>query len=412
MLLSIKDHLLLLFVTILGLNCYSQISFEKGYYIDNSGQKVECLIKNIDWKNNPKDFEYKLSETSDIKNTNISYVREFGIYNDSKYIREQVKIDRSRESIDNLSRSSEPIFSEEKLFLKVLVEGKANLYLYVDENLRRYFYNKEDSNIEPLIYKRYNTLDYYYIKENVQFKQQLWNDLKCSIIEMKRVENLKYKKNSLISFFTDYNRCNNSDFTNYNENKKRDLFNLSIRPRLNNASLKIENTRSNFTDTDLGSKLNFGFGIEAEYILPFNKNKWSISIEPTYQSFKSEKTTNANNISGGSLTTKVAYSSIEIPLSLRHYFFLNDDSKIFANVSYVFDANLNSSVEFINTNNIVFSTLDIQTRTNLAFGVGYKIYDTYSLEVRYQTRRELLGEYVFWNSNYQTLSIIFGYSIF
>lgn len=34
-----------------------------------------------------------------------------------------------------------------------------------------------------------------------------------------------------------------------------------------------------------------------EYNFHFNKNKWSVSIEPTYQNYKTEKTTNVSNVS-------------------------------------------------------------------------------------------------------------------
>ena len=81
-----KKQLLFLLITILSFNCYSQISFEKGYYIDNSNQKTNCLIKNIDWKNNPTQFEYKLSENSESKKKTIESIKEFGINNISKYI--------------------------------------------------------------------------------------------------------------------------------------------------------------------------------------------------------------------------------------------------------------------------------------------------------------------------------------
>ncbi len=57
--------LLLLIITILHLEGYSQITFEKGYIIDNSDQKIECLIKNIDWIFNPVNLEYKISEDSE-----------------------------------------------------------------------------------------------------------------------------------------------------------------------------------------------------------------------------------------------------------------------------------------------------------------------------------------------------------
>jgi len=190
------------------------------------------------------------------------------------------------------------------------------------------------------------------------------------------------------------------------------LFNLTIRPRLNSSSLTLQNSVSNSRDIDFENKTGLGFGLEVEFILPFNKNKWAIAIEPTYQNFKSEKTTVVSNVSGGKLTTNVDYSSIEIPVSIRHYFFLNEDSKIFVNASVLFDFSSKSSIEFTRDDGSNLSSLEIDTRNNLAMGVGYKQHDKYSLEIRYQTSKEILEGYSSWSSDYKTFSVIFGYSLF
>lgn len=405
-----KKLLLLLIATIFSLNVYSQISFEKGYYINNSEQKIDCLIKNLDWKNNPTNFEYKVSENSESINANIKSVKEFGIYNNSKYIRNTVKIDKSSENINNLSYDRNPVFVEEQLFLKVLVEGKSNLYFYENGYLQCFFYNKDNSNIEQLIYKSYLISENEMGKNN-QFKQQLWDNLKCPTIGMNKIEHLEYKKNSLINFFIEYNKCNNSDFINYQRKVKKDLFNLTFRAHLNNSSLSIQNYFSNVNNTDFGNKSGFGFGVEAEYILPFNKNKWAVSIEPTYQNFKSKKTSDVNSISGRKPIVTVDYSSIEVPLSLRYYFFLNKNSKIFINTSYVLDFSLKSSIEYKFTDNSNYN-LEVNTQNNWAFGIGYKFKDKYSLEMRGQTSKNILSDYIYWKSDYNTLSIILGYSLF
>ena len=406
-----KKQLLFLLTTILSFNCYSQISFEKGYYTDNTNQKTNCLIKNIDWKNNPTEIEYKLSENSKSKKISIKSIKEFGIDNISKYVRSTVNIDRSSESTNSLSNDKNPIFKEEELFLKVLVQGRATLYEYVDGNLRRYFYNSDGSNIEQLIFKSYKVNEYEIAKNN-RFKQQLWNDLKCSKFKISKIESLGYKKKELVNFFVKYINCNNQEYINFEEKQKRDLFNLTIRPRINSSSLTIQNLISNSRDTEFENKIGFGLGIEAEFIFPFNKNKWAIAIEPTYQSFKSEKTTNVSNLSGGELIANVDYSSIEVPVSLRHYFFLNNNSKIFINASYIFDLSSKSSIEFTRKDGSNLNLLEIETKSNLALGLGYKHNDKYCIELRYQTNREILGNYSYWSSEYKTLSIIFGYSLF
>ena len=384
---------------LLSINCYSQISFEKGYYINNEGQKIDCLIKNSDWKNNPIDFDYKLFETGEKKTIGINAVKEFGIYNISKYLRKKVKIDRSTIEIDELSNDKKPIFNEEQLFLKTLVEGKANLYLYEDGKLRRYFYNIENSKIEQLVYKEYLT-PYNKIGKNNRYKQQLWNDLRCPNSKKSTIENIAYQKNGLVNLFVKYNECNNEEFTNYEKIQKKDLFNLNIRPGINSSSLSIQNGSVSSLSANFDSELSFRLGIEVELILPFNKNKWAIQIEPTYQYYKSESVV-------ASRSFKVDYKSIELAVGVRHYFFLNTDSKIFINGSFIFDYSNNSVID-INPG----ADLEIKTLANFAFGVGYKHNNKYSFELRYNTNREVLNNYVFWKSDYKALSLIFGYSFF
>ena len=396
-----KKNLLAFLIAVITINCYSQISFEKGHFIDNNNQKINCLIKNTDWMNNPTEFEYKLSENGDVKKTTINSVKEFEIYDASKYVRRTINIDRSTENFNLMTNNRSPVFDEEELFLKVLIEGAANLYFYREGNLKRYFYKRKDTDIEQLIYKSYRTYNDK-LGKNTQFKQQLWNDLKCSNIDLEKLERIEYKKNSLIKFFIEYNTCNNSDFTNYEKNENKDLFNLTIRPRLNSSSLTINNKTTSNSNTDFGNKFGFGLGIEVELILPFNKNKWAILIEATYQSFEAEV-----------LSTTIEYSSVEIPIGLRHYFFINENSKIFANASVVFDVSSNSNITMKRDDNgYVINKLDIATVSNLALGIGYKLNDTYSLEMRYQPNREVLDDYAFWYSDYSTFSMIFGYSFF
>jgi hypothetical protein len=406
---KIKKQLLFLLITILSLNCYSQITFEKGYYINNSNQKVDCLIKNIDWRKNPTEFEYKLSDKTERKALTINSVKEFGIYNISKYIRDSVNIDRSRTSLNDLSNDKHPIFKKEQLFLKELVGGKANLYLYEDINLKRFFYNKDSFNIKQLIHKGYITSENK-IKQNNSFKYQLWNDLRCENITMKEIGKIDYEKNELVNFFVKYNVCNNTEPINYEEKQTKHLFNLTLRPGINYSSLVVENPPSGYYDTDFGSKLGFRFGVEFELIMPFNKNKWAIIFEPTYQFYKSEPEIRIYPNSTVLLRKrypKVEYKSIELPLGIRQYFFLNNNSKIFINGSFIMDIPINSKIVFENGRE-----LEINSALNLAFGIGYKHNDKYNLELRYQLSRNSFEKESNWSSDYHAISLIFGYTIF
>jgi len=404
-----KQILFLALTMILSVKSFSQIIFESGYFINVSNQRIECLIKNIDWKSNPSKFEFMLLQDTIVQIGTIETVKEFGIIDVSKYIRSTVKMDRSSDEINKMSSERNPDFKEEHLFLKVLIEGSASLYLYENGSLKRFFYNLDDSEIKQLVYKRY-LLDNQIVRNNY-FKQQLFRDLKCQTIFLNNVENLKYTKGHLERFFIKYNECAGSNYINHISKKKKDMFNLSFRPGLNYSTFALKNSVLS-RDVDFESKPNYRFGIEAEFILPFNKNKWSIIIEPTYQYFNSEKKNKVNNISGGSIVSRINYQSIELPIGIRHYFFFNDKSKIFVDISYLFDYSFDSFIEFTRIDGSLLGSIEVWSRRNLALGTGYKYNNKYSLVMRYQTGRDLVGDELAWNSWYKTFSVIFGYSLF
>ena len=393
-----KKLLLALFTLILSVNSSAQINFEKGYFINNSGEKTECLIKNIDWKNNPTEFLYKLLENDTPKTATIEMVKEFGVNNISKYSRANVNIDRSSEMADKLSTNKSPVFNEEQLFLKTLVEGKANLYYYEDGNLTRFFVSNDSSKIEQLIFKSYIG-EGITIHENNHFRQQLLNSLQCNTISKNDLKNINYKKKELTKLFVKYNKCSNSGFTEFEKKQERDKFNLNIRPGINFSSMSVYNTssRRNF---DFDSELSFRIGIEAEFILPFNKNKWALIVEPNYQYYKSE-------IEFETQTITADYHTIQIPFGLRHYFFLNNYSKIFLNSAIALDFSGDSKIERNDR-----TLYEIEKGNNMSFGVGYNHNGKYSLEFRYLPTREIIKNYGYVDSEYKRVSLIFGYNIF
>lgn len=408
-----KKNLLLFIISILYFEGYSQISFEKGYIINDSDQKIECLIKNNDWIFNPSYIEYKISEGSEPISADVKTIKEFSIYNASKFVRKTVKVDVSKENISNLSTNKYPEFVEQTLFLKVLIEGISNLYQYESKSMSRFFYNKNNSaQVEQLVYKSYYVANNT-VATNNQFKQQLWMDLKCKTIEMNTIEKLEYTKSSLMKFFKKYYECTNPDSLIVEEKKeKKDLFNLTIRPRINNSSVSVQNLFVKSSSVDFNNELNFGIGVEAEFLFPFNKNKWAFVIEPTYQSFNSEKETYSDYVGGTKVIVNLDYSSIEIPLSLRHYLFFNKDSKLFINASYVLDFSFNSSILITRSDNFIYENLEIQSKSNIALGLGYKFKDKYSIEMRYQSLRKLLPINTIWDSSHSAFSIIIGYTLF
>lgn len=419
----IRQIILLSIACILCYNSYGQIKFEKGYFIDNQGVKTECFIRNKEWNSNPTTFKYSATIDSDIKTKTIQGVQEFGILGKSKYKRFEVSIDRSKDRINDLSSDKEPQFSKEIIFLKVLVEGDAVLYRYIEGSFIRFFYSVKDSQVTQLIHKRYLSEEGT-VGENNYFRRQLWSDLRCKNAEMKEVLNLNYYDKSLTKYFIKYNTCLNPDFKIVEKKRKpKEIFNINIRPGLNQSKLTlVDNPISPFSrDIDFESNQSFRMGLEIEYILPFNKGKWSVFMEPTYQSYKSDEREVDFLPQSVRLRTVVAsadYKSVELPIGLRHSIFINDQSKVFLSGSFVFDFPLDSNVDLIadiprEVNGTNFDLIDdeITSSSSLAFGIGYK-YKKYSVELRYLSNRDIFNEDRETNSEYQTTSLIFGYTIF
>lgn len=406
-----KKLLFSLLLAIICLNSYGQIGFENGYFINESDQKINCLIKNNDWKNNPTEFEYKLSSDDVIQTGYIKTTKEFVIEGLFKFVRTKVNIDRSTDDINKMGTERNPVFKKETLFLKVIIEGNANLYVYEDINLTRFFYKINEGEISQLIYKRYLNSEKE-IDQNNLYKQQLFNDLNCQNKSSKSMEFIKYDQNQLTKLFVNYNTCTNSKSVNYESKQKKDLFNLSIRPGVNFSSVMIENPDGKVNRINFENKANLRFGIEAEFILPYYKNKWAVIVEPTFRSYNSEVTTTSNNVAGGILNSKAKYQSVELPIGVRYYIFLNKKSKLFLNFSYIFDFSSDSNVEITRNDGSVYNSLEVNTRSNFGLGLGYKYGDRFSIEFRSQTSREILGSYIFWNSEYKSQSLILGYSLF
>ncbi|MEM5566022.1 outer membrane beta-barrel protein [Psychroserpens sp. AS72] len=388
----------------------AQIQYEKGYFISNNGSRTECLIKNIDWKNTPTEFSYKINENSSTEAASIEQVSKFEIYNQCIYIRANVEIEVNTTTVNKLDYNDKLELKTQQVFLKILVEGKSNLYMYKDANSKSYYYKLEDNDIKILKYKEYINKNNQ-IAKNQEYKSELWNNLKCNSIDMNLIKNLHYTESDIKDFIVNYNTCMN-DLTYTFINKKREnVFNIAIRPGISFSEASIDTPGGNssiINDLSFDKETSIRFGVELEYIFPFNNGKWSLILEPTYEYYKTEKTYNStpNSIIVRPETANVDYSYINFPLGIRHYSYLNTNSRIFINGSAVFNIPFNSKIDFSN------NVYDIDNVLNLAFGLGYSYKNKFSFEARLSVERELLDKYVTTSGKYKSVSLIFGYTIF
>jgi hypothetical protein len=306
----------LIFFSVSGV---AQIRFEQGYFVDNNDQKTACLIRNTGWLNNPSEFKYKLTEQGELMNAEVQGVKEFGV-GDLKFIRANVKLDTSEQDLKRVNANRYPQWNERERFLKVMIEGKASLYSYKNSNLEKFFFSVDGSPIEQLVYKIFSPEPPHMVT-NLTYLQQLKTRVSCGNISDARLKQIRYDKGPLLKYFESYNACNGQTISTH---KIKRHLNLAITPGIDFQRFLLSDTEGKFKKV-FPKGTAFRLGISVESFLPFNKGKWSVLAEPTYQSYKSKSPNDAE------------YTSLEIPLGIRHSFFLNDNSRIFANALFFLD---------------------------------------------------------------------------
>lgn len=386
--------------SILSIYCYSQIHFEKGYFIDNSNNKTNCLIKNMDWMYNPTEFTYKLSENSNTEIKTIDKIKEFSV-SGIKYKKAFIDIDVSSDKIGDYNYKRNPDFKKETVLLKVLIEGKANLYSYRKINLERFYYSTNSTDIIPLVYKHYMKTSEIAATNN-QYQQQLWMNLRKDNISMQSMKKIKYKQKDLEKYFNSFNGITDTKTkpktATREKEQNKDKFNLYLKTGLSFSSVSI--------NKGLNQVINFKnattprLELEIEYVLPFNKNKWALILSPAYQHCKFKSTNSA--------THTLDYKFIELQFGGRHYMFLNDNSKISLTGLLL---NSYSDDSTLKNNNKPIRYID-NKRVYLNLGVGYTYKNKYSLELKYSVNRNLLQEYDGSEAPFDNISISLGYNLF
>jgi hypothetical protein len=424
-----KSFLLFGLCLILSIGLSAQIKFEQGYVITDKNERIECLIKNISWKSSPKSIEYRLTENSEIKVLDISEFNEFEIYNESKYKKFEVEIDRDEftDERNQISKNKDPQFKKEIILLKYVTEGYASLFSFNESNVDKFFYATDTSQVKQLIYKRYIKLthqvgelvnEHYDVNKsmviytNYEYKNQLLNDLKCEGITQKSVEQLKYNQKELLHFFDKYNACKNSKRIDYTK-KNGNLINVYLQGGISYTQLQLYNLYKTNFDVDIvfDYEIAFRYGFELEYILPYKKKKWAFSVSPAFISYNTEK--HVDYMEYGVIPREVnvtaEYNEIEIPIGLKYYMYLGDKSKIDFNASvitaYSFNSLIDSDSPFLH--DLVPGIKGI----NYQFGVGYVFANALSLDIKYRTNNTLMGAYSYWDGHLNTISMTLGFNI-
>lgn len=206
------------------------------------------------------------------------------------------------------------------------------------------------------------------------------------------------KKITLLLFISLIYLNTNAQYNQEKENQYR----LKV-----NAGLSLANLNMDFARVSNESIFGGSIGIEGEYILPFNKNKWSIVMGLDFHILKKSDTPQYND----RLLT-INYFAMEIPFGARHYFFLNENTSLFINVFYKVNVLLNKKSVIDFQPDYGLDDLDKATGDqNLAFGLGIS-FKKFTIEARMDTNQNILKDYIIYSTDLNKKSLIFSYKLF
>lgn len=388
--------------------CYSQQKFDSGTITFDNGNVIECLIKYSSSLENPTSVTYKISEEAEEKTANLKDIKGFQVGEKAKFEKAIVNFDKSSAKMGELSSSREPEYVEETALLEVLVEGYASLYRLEKNNIIKYFYKLEDSEITPLVYKKYqvNSLT---IRENFEYIQQLNKDVNCDEDYFISNKAVSYNSDDLSKLFKKFNRCKNNILT-FEELEDRAKFKFYAKAGYHFTSnqIKLQGGYNQINKTV--NEGGFEAGLQAELNLPSNYKKWSFIGELTYYNVN----TNFSDIStqGYYSTVETQVNRIRVSTGVRHNFYLQEENE--TNIIYLealvtmfsFKAGKNSALrssKYTSSTGNVEKSFELNTIPNISIGVGFPIYKSLSGNIRYNLPQEYMTKYL--NNTYKISSL-------
>lgn len=369
-----------------------------GYIVYDNGEEKEVYFQNEDYIYSTTKVLYRDQPGAEIKEVSIDRIKEFRVPGSFKFIRARVEIDRSFNSNDDISSGYQPVFTDETIFLRVIVEGGVSLFSYEDKNADRYFMGQQKGQITQLIYKKYNIVveDSRGITENVtgmndSYKEQIKSTLQCSDITDSEVKELSYNRSSLTEIFASYYNCKGTEPVRWSERKKSEIeINARLRsglrvttPEFNSSSVVIAN--SIMLPVSQGASANtilsYFIAGELEFSVPISvTGLFSGFTEITYMNLEGD----LSGVEGEAYGMMMDFQMLRLQGGTRYYYPVSRNLNPFLEFSVAYSFLLNESSS-IRTDVGIGGIRDTDYPHELILGIGLDINRKFNVLARYGT---------------------------
>jgi hypothetical protein len=322
-------NVLICLLLLVSQNAISQQNFIPGYIISLNGDTLRGYIDYRNWNKNPDKVIFREFSGNKAAIYLPNEILAFGI-KDEYYVSATVSIETSPRNTDGLNYDKAVHLQTVTTFLQAMITGKKSLY-HGFYSARDYFYIKQDSTYDLLLYKMYLTGqgDNSMMNENKAYLGQLNYYLgDCPEIE-DRLKKTDYKLQDLLSLFEYYYEQTNSLVS-----FKREVEKLRAETGLlagGTLTSLVFSGPSYFTQTDFNLSVNFTAGLYCDLIIPRNQGKWSFNNELILTSYNVSGTyTEGTENQYTTTTTELGYTYLKINTLVRFkypvgqtYIFLN-----------------------------------------------------------------------------------------
>jgi len=395
----------------LFLNLSFSQKFEKGYFIENNGNKVECFLDKKYQFYSPDIVKYKLLENDNIKEIGLNSIKELSIYNKVIYYKFNVELEVSGVGIEDLNNEKKLNTITKNVLLELVEDGKIKLFVYNFDYKSCFYLLKEPESVPELLdYKKYRSGEQFVaVSENNDYRNEIYNFVKDANISAAELENIEYEEDDLQKVIKRYNEFNNNSLSL--NIKKSKSSKLNIKPRLSilNSSVEYQNLiNSSFNSkSKFDSKVGLGFGIDLELETISN---FSVFLSPIFSSYTNTSTQTIYGVSSNDrvIETKVDYKFIRNLIGVRKYFELKNKKEIYLGANLIFDYVLNSETIQVFHPDLINLNSNFQLGLNLGFDINKRYY----IEFNYDLPKNLSSNTTGRETKYNNISFSVMYNLF
>ena len=414
----------LLFFSVIA---FGQDNFVSGYYIDQNNIKIEGFIEDVNSSNNPESITFKTALDDKSIVIPIANIKEFKVSSNFKHIKYIVKYDYAQV----MNKSEINIYGKEldlrkkTVLAKVIVEGETSFLKVVISDIS-FFYikNSNDENPRLLKYRKYN--DNNTIRENNEFRKQLYDELKSDKLVMANFLNLKYREADLAPIFKDVNVDNNTLVEqNISVEKYKNKFNFKIIAGLSSAYATYDFKGVTMKPVDI-TYTNPMFGFEISTIFGTDSKRSEFFGRVFYQNLKSKANYYAEQNAfiidyTTAYTMNSDISTLNLSGGYRYAIFQKGKNKVTIDGSIGYSSVLSGDavIDYLvtytgpNPSPPVEKTTPFDTFASTLFfnvGCGYVFDNKYGVTLEYSPQKNYLDQYVILEGGYSNFNLIFTYT--